>query len=529
MYDLVLAGGLVVDGTGGKPCAANVCVKDGLIACVTQEPVTDADAVLDVTGRVVSPGFIDIHTHSDAAPLVGYIMDSKVSQGITTEITGNCGNSCMPSFPERLEELHERSVNALQVPLYGAKVGRLSVTDYAADAEAAGILTNFGCLIGHSTLRLAVMGYVNRDPSPEEMEQLKDLLDRELDRGAFGMSLGLIYPPSAFSSKEELVELAKVLKKHDALLTVHMRNEGPRIFEALDEMLDVAEASGVHLQISHLKLMGKPQWGRSDELLRKIEDARARGIDVTCDQYPFTASSTGLTAIIPNWAHEGGIPAMLERLKAPTPELRAGTADKMEERGGAHTILVTSTNSALPDCEGKYLSEIAERFGLDPVDAAFKLLIDADGYAKCVYFCIDEGDMLNIMPKPYVCMGSDGYAFALDPKYTPMNPHPRNFGAFPQFFQTVREHGVMPIETAVYKATGMPASLLGLTDRGYIKEGLAADITVFDPETIENRATYVNSKVLPVGIDYVIVNGQIAMDHNKLTAARGGKILLRGR
>ena len=525
MYDLVLTDGLVVDGSRAKPYTANVCVKDGKIARITGEAVTDAAKVLDVSGRVVAPGFIDLHTHSDGSALVDYVCDSKIAQGVTTEIAGNCGTSCMPSSPEYLELNHEQN-SVGQLPLYGVKIGRMSVTDYAEDVNKVKPLTNFGSFVGHGTLRLAVMGFVNRDPNEEEMEQLKALLDRELERGAFGMSLGLIYPPSAFSKKEELIELAKVLKKHDALLCVHMRNEGPKVFEATDEMLEIAEKSGVHLQISHIKLMGKPQWGRSGELIQKVEDARARGINVTCDQYPFTASATSLSTVLPNWAHEGGVSAQMERLSAPTQELKEGMAAKIAERGGAHTILITTIKNGPRDNEGKYLSEVAAKMGVDPVDAAIQIMLSARMAVKCVFFCMNEADVLNFMPKMYICVGSDGVAFSYDPKWTPMNPHPRNFGTFPQFFQMVRQHNLMPIEDAVYKATGLPAQFLHLKDRGILKEGYAADITVFDPAAIENRSTYTEAKVKPAGIDYVIVNGKVAMDHNELTGDRGGKALL---
>lgn len=526
MHDLAIINGLVVDGSGESPYAANICVKDGRISCITAEPVADAGCVLDAAGRIVSPGFIDIHSHSDGAPLIDYLAESKIAQGVTTEIVGNCGQSCIPATPETVEALSRRMNQDLQLPLYGAKIGRLSVSDYARDAEAAGIVNNFGNLIGHNALRIAVMGPVDRTPNEEEMEQLKALLSRELERGAFGMSLGLNYPPSAFSKKEELIELAKVLKKYDAILSVHMRNEGAKVFEATDEMISVAEESGVHVQISHLKLLGKPQWGRSDELLWKIEAARARGVNVTCDQYPFTASSTSLTAVIPHWVQEGGYDAMLERLRQPTKEMRTEIAEKVEERGGAHTILVTSTNSALPDCESKFINEIADVLGLDPVDAIIKLLLDANAVVKCVFFCMDEDDMLHIMPKDYVCVGSDGYAYSYDPKYTPNNPHPRSFGTFPQFFQTVREKNLMPVEKAVHKVSGLPAKWLGMNDRGVLKVGYAADITVFDPQRIENLSTYMNSKVRPKGIDYVIVNGKLAMEHGALTAERAGRVLL---
>ena len=527
MYDLVLSGGLVVDGTRAKPYPANVCVQDGKIAKITAEPVSEAKEVLDVSGYAVAPGFIDIHTHSDASPLVDYSVESKIAQGVTTEITGNCGTSNLPGTPEHLEELEEYFAAGLELPLYGKKVIQMSVTDYAQAVKEHGASINYGALVGHGTLRLAVMGFVNRAPDEQEMEQLKSLLDRELERGAFGMSLGLIYPPSAFSAKEELVELAKVLKKHDALLTVHMRSEGPKIFEAVDEMLDITRQSGVHLEISHLKLMGKPQWGRSGELLKKITDAQAEGLNIHCDQYPFTASSTSLTALMPHWAHAGGIKDMMKRLETREGTLCEEIAQEMENRGGPETIRITSTQGYCPEYEGKYISELAEQFGLSPVDTVIRVLHDCSTCVKCVYFCINEEDMLNIMGQMFISVGSDGYSMSYDPEYTKTNPHPRSFATFPQFFQTVREKQLMPLEDAVYKVSGLPAAVLGIQDRGVIREGAAADLTVFHPQEISSHSTFMDSKVRPSGIPYVIVNGQFALYQGKLTEKREGTVLLR--
>ena len=527
MYDLVLSGGLVVDGTRAKPYLANVCIQDGRIAKITPDPVSDAKEILDVSGQAVAPGFIDIHAHSDASPLVDYPVESKLAQGVTTEIVGNCGISNLPATPEHWEEIEQYFAAQLELPLYGKRVAQASVTDYAQAVKEHGASTNYGVLIGHGTLRLAVMGFVNRAPSDEELEQLKALLDRELSRGAFGMSLGLIYPPSAFSAKEELIELAKVLKKHNAILTVHMRSEGPKIFEAVDEMLEITEKSGVHLEISHLKLMGKPQWGRSGELLAKIKDARARGLDINCDQYPFTASSTSLTALMPHWSHAGGRGAMMQRLETREGTICQEIAQEMDNRGGPDTILVASTHRHHPEYEGKYISQLAGEFGLSPVDAVIKILLECQTSVNCVYFCINEADMLNIMSQMFISVGSDGYAMSYDPEYTKTNPHPRSFATFPQFFQLVREHSLMPLEDAVYKVSGLPASVLGLKDRGVIREGLAADLTVFDPQNIASHSTFMDSKVRPVGIPYVIVNGQFALREEKLTEKREGTVLLR--
>ena len=325
MYDLIIQNGLIVDGTRRKPYRASLCIQDGRIARIAQEsiPAGQARRVLDASGLAVAPGFIDIHSHSDACPLVDYQPESKLYQGVTTEIVGNCGTSILPNTPERLAANQEYFFSELELPVGDLQLnGLYHLEDYQKAVETHGCSANYGLLVGHGTLRAAVMGFDDRDPAPEELEAMKDLLARELEAGAFGMSLGLIYPPSAYGREEELTALARVLREHDALLTVHMRNEGPRIFQAVDEMLGIALRSGVHLQISHLKLMGKPQWGRAEELLERIEAARREGAVVTCDQYPYTATSTSLSALLPHWAHGGGVPAMLQRVKAPTQALK---------------------------------------------------------------------------------------------------------------------------------------------------------------------------------------------------------------
>lgn len=520
MYDLILTGGLVVDGSGEKPYKGNVCIRDGKIACITEE-IPEARETVDVTGFAVTPGFIDTHSHADTAHLSDYPVYSQVAQGVTTEIAGNCGTSIMPALPETLEDVNKHLKVKKGLSAF------LSITDYAQAGERKGACMNYGSLIGHSNLRLAVMGFVNRDPDEEEMQKLKDLLEQELQRGAFGMSLGLIYPPSAFSKKEELIELAKVIAKYDGILAVHMRNEGPRLFEAVQEMLDISEASGVHVHISHLKLMGKPQWGKNPQLLKMLTDARARGLNVTCDQYPFVASSTGLSALVPHWAHEGGNEDMVARLRNREAGICEGIAREMENRGGPGAILVVNTYGSNPQWEGKYISQLMEEFSLDPVETVLKVLIGCGGRTFCVYFSMCKEDMLAIMGQTFICVGSDGQSMSHDKKNTPFSPHPRYFSAFSQFFQTVREDQVMPLERAVYKVTALPASILGIRDRGLLKAGMAADIAVFDPETIASRSTFVESRAWPVGVKHVLVNGRFSIRDGEPTGENPGKVLLK--
>jgi N-acyl-D-amino-acid deacylase len=354
---------------------------------------------------------------------------------------------------------------------------------------------------------------------------MKALLDRELARGAFGMSLGLIYPPSAFARQEELTELAGVLAGRGGLLTVHMRNEGSRVFEAVEEMLEIARLSGVHLQISHLKLMGRPQWGRGAELLAKIRQAREQGVKVTCDQYPYTATSTGLSALVPQWAHGGGFAKMTEHLATGDKGLLRNIAGEINNRGGPQAVLVSSSHGRMKEAEGKTLAELAAMLKLSPEEAAAEVLIRCEGGAGAIYFSLDESDVITILRDMNIAIASDGYAWSFDRKLTSINPHPRSFGTFPRFLQINREKRLMPLEDAVYKITGLPAAILGLPDRGVLKEGNIADITVFDAARVEDRSRYTDSPVKPAGIEHVIVGGRFALRQGRQTGERRGQAL----
>lgn len=516
MYDLVLTGGLIVDGKRTKPYKANLAIKDGKIARITTDTVEAAETV-DVSGLAVAPGFIDIHTHSDAVPFKNKTPASMIRQGVTTEIIGNCGSSAIPGLEESRARCEQYCMNKRSHP------GFLSVTDYADAINRLTPGTNYGALMGHSNLRIAVMGFVNRDPNQQELEQLKALLEREMQRGALGMSLGLIYPPSAFSSKEELVELSKVIARYDGILAVHMRNEGPRIFEAVDEMIEIAERSGVHVQISHLKLMGAPQWGKASQLIAKIDAARAKGLNITCDQYPFPASSTSMSALVPHWAHDGGKEALLRRVEEEFETMRAEVIAEMNNRGGPDTILI-SNGSNLEPYVGKYISQVAQELNMDCADVVRKVLLESGNSTQCIYFCINEQDIHHIMKQLYVCVGSDGSGREYDIKAT---VHPRNFSAFSRYFQTVREQGIHPIEDMVYKASGLTASILGIRDRGTLTEGNWADIVVFDPEHYGSQSTFLAPKAPPVGMHHVLVNGKFAVRDNVQTGICAGMAVLK--
>lgn len=528
MYQYVLKGGLIADGTGAPLYAGDVCIQDGKIAAILPDFQGECGHVLDVTGSIVAPGFIDIHTHSDTVPLIpGLNPESKLYQGITLEITGNCGISHLPVPPDRRAAQTEYYNAMLPASMEHIDLVDESVAEYAAHVAQNPPAANYGVLIGHGTLRGAVMGFDMRDPTPQEQKEMEALLARNLDEGAFGMSLGLIYPPSGFAKLEELVGLAKVLADRDRILAVHMRNESDRVFEAVEEMLEVARLSGVHLEISHLKLMGRAQWGRTDELLRRLDRARREGIKVTCDQYPYHASSTGLSALAPGWAHDGGVAKLTERCLTPSKQLLHEMQAEMDRRGGPAAVLVVDTNGCLPECHGKTLEEISEMWSISPAEAAAACLAKCGSTVSCIYFTMDFEDVCAIMQDMHIAVGSDGagYSYAQAAKCC---YHPRSFGTFPRFLQTVRERNLMPLEKAVYKMTGLPASILGLKDRGLVKEGLCADLTVFDWARVADRSTYTKSAVKPAGIEYVFVAGQLSLDRGEQTSARAGRVLRRG-
>jgi len=530
VYDIVLKGGTVVDGLRSLPFVADVCIKDGRIGAIEDSYTGAAKQQVDVAGRIVSPGFIDIHSHSDASPLVSYETESKLYQGVTLEIVGNCGISISPASPERRNAITEYFSKTLELPLAGLKVDDIfTIDDYVRRVHARGCAINYGQLVGHTNLRGSVMGFGDRTPAPEEMAQLKAMLAHEMEHGAFGMALGLIYPPSAYAEKNELVELARVVREHDGILTVHMRNEGPLVFEAVDEMIDITEQSGVHLQISHLKLMGKPQWGRAQELLDKIESARSRGVNITCDQYPYMATSTALTALIPKWAHDGGTGALVERIKVPGERLLAETSREMENRGGPSCVLIASTHGHHPEWEGKTIEQLSAMLGASPVETVMHALLECEAAVSCCYFSISEDDVLTIMKDMNITVASDGYSFSFDRSITTSRPHPRSFGTFPRFLQTVRDNKMMPIEDAVYKMTALPAKILGLSDMGAIKAGNVADITVFDYATVADGSDYIDPIRKPAGIEHVMVNGGFALFNGAQTKERRGRVVLHAR
>jgi N-acyl-D-amino-acid deacylase len=522
MGAVVLRGGTVVDGTGSAARTADVAIADGRIAAVRRDLAWSGDhETLDVTGMVVCPGFIDIHSHSDEAMFVNSALESTLHQGVTTVVCGNCGGASAPVLGLAASELDR------DLARFGIERSWTSFGEYAAAVERCGASINVCSFVGHGTLRMCVMGAEMRAPTGGELAAMKALLASALAEGAMGMSTGLIYPPSAYGTTDEISALASVVAAHGGLYASHIRNEGAGLLEAVAEGIEIGRRSGARVQLSHHKASGKKNWGRVKDSTALIERSRAEGVDVTADQYPYTASSTGLAVTIPDWAHEGGPLAMIERLRDAAVRRRIREEDV--ETGRNWPAIVIARAQRHPEWSGKSVADLAAATGTDPLEWTCDALVEHDGDIAIIHHSMHEDDVRYVMAKEWVAIGSDSRANA---PYGPLSfgkPHPRSYGTFPRVLgRYAREERVIGLEDAVRKMTSLPASRLGLRDRGTIQEGARADLVVFDPRTVADRATYDDPHRYPEGIPHVFVNGVFALRDGETTGARAGRFLRLG-
>ena len=522
MSELLIRGGTVIDGTGAPGRRADVAVRDGRIVLVGTAGTGSGTRSIDATGRIVCPGFIDIHSHSDESVLVNSALESTIHQGVTTVVAGNCGGSSAPVTGLAAEELDR------EIARYDLERSWTSFAEYGQAIERAGTAINVSSLVGHGTLRMCVMGADDRPPTAGELAAMQALLAAALADGAVGLSTGLIYPPSAYGTTDEISALATVVREHDGLYASHIRNEGDDLFTAIEENLEIGRRSGVRVQLSHHKASQQRNWGKVRESTAMIERAQASGVDVIADQYPYTASSTGLAVTIPKWAHAGGSAAMCERLRDPAVRIRIRGEYTETERNWEHIVIARALHR--PDWSGQSVAVLARAAAQDPLEWTCDALIAHDGAIDIIHHSMDEADVRYVMAKPWICAGSDSRANA---PYGPLSfgkPHPRSYGTFPRILgHYARELAVLTLEDAVRKMTSLTASRLRLHDRGVVREGAWADLVVFDPDRIIDTATYDDPHRYPVGIDHVIVNGGVATHDGETLPERHGRFLRQGR
>lgn len=528
-YDLLIVGGHILDGSGSPWFEGSVAVKDGKIADIGRLPKASARRVVDATGLVVAPGFIDLHSHSDYTLLVDGTAQSKIRQGVTTEILGE-SSSAGPVLGPAASEF-DRYLQPL-----GLQRDWTTLGEYFARLERQGISVNIASYVSSGQVRGCVLGNVNRAPTAEELEKMKGLIEQAMREGAIGLSSGLIYPPNMFATTDELIELAKVVAPYGGIYATHIRGEGAHGIQAIDEAIAISEKAKLPAHIFHFKMDGRANWGRMVEQVRHIRVARDRGVDITVDQYPYIAAMTGLEMCLPPKYLEGTSEQIVTRLKDPKAraEIRRAIAtglpgwedNEVKSVGGWHGVLVASLQK--PEnkkYEGKRMDEVARLMGKDPLDALCDLLISEGGSADAIYFSMSEPDVRLAMRQPWVGVGSDGSA--VNPEMTfAGKPHPRFYGSFPRVLgYYVREQKVLTLTDAVRKMTSFSAQITGLSDRGLLRPGLAADITIFDPKTVTDKATFQNPLQYAVGIPYVIVNGEVVIDNGQHTGAKPGRVL----
>ncbi len=528
MLDLKIEGATVIDGTGVAGGRMDVGVRDDSIAALGDLSRESAGSTLRASGRVVAPGFIDMHSHSDWRLWENRRAESKIRQGVTTEVVGNCGFSPAPASTEHLDALRGF---ALHVPA-GMDFGWRSVGDYLRAFDREGTALNVAQLVGHGTLRVAAMGFARRAPDAKELSRMQRLLADAMEDGAWGLSTGLIYAPGSYAATEEVVELARVAARHRGFYASHIRGEGATLLDAVGEAIRIGRDADLPVQVSHVKAAGRPNWGKVADALALIDAARAEGQDVMADVYPYTASSTTVRTLLPDWALEGGVDAMLARLADPATrrrirgELEApATGQSLVDRIGWENIMMASCVRRR-DAEGKRLSEIAAARCLAPLDAALELIVDEAGRAYVILFQLDERDLRRALAHPAVMIGSDGSALAPYGALGAGKPHPRSYGTFPRVLgEYAREQRVLGLAEAVHKMTGLPARRLGLRDRGVVRVGAKADLVVFDPKRVTDQATYEEPHRYPVGIEHVIVNGRFVIKDAVHTGSLPGRLL----
>ncbi|MGE5207829.1 MAG: N-acyl-D-amino-acid deacylase family protein [Alphaproteobacteria bacterium] len=527
--DVIIRGGTVYDGSGAEPRQADVAIRGDRIAGIGDFKSAKAKTVIDAKGLVVAPGFINMLSWSTESLIEDGRSQSEIRQGVTTEIMGE-GESMGP-----VNDRVRKHILGTQTDIkYDVKWNTLA--EYLQYLEKHGISCNVASFIGATTIREYVIGFEDRQPTPEQLDQMRELVRKEMEAGALGIGTSLIYPPAFYAKTEELIELCKVAAKYQGKYISHMRSEGNQLFEALDELLRIAREANIPAEVYHIKAAGEKNWPKEDELLARIERAQKDGLKVTADMYTYTAAGTGLDACLPPWTQDGGYPALFKRLRDPATreKIKAEVqvdSDKWEnlylDAGSPDRILLVGFKSEkLKPLTGKTLAEVAKMRGKDPIDTAMDLIAEDESRISTVYYLMSEDNVKKELRKPWISFGSDEASQAPEPPFTKSNPHPRAYGNFARVLgKYARDEKVLSLSDAIHRLSGLPATNLGLDHRGFLKEGMFADVVVFDPTTIADHATFEKPHQYATGVKHVLVNGVQVIKDGEHTGAKPGRAL----
>ncbi|MDO4267206.1 MAG: D-aminoacylase [Eubacteriales bacterium] len=522
MYDLLIKNAMIVNGRNEVPYQADIAVNGDTIVKIGHISEA-ARRTIDAGNRLVTPGFIDIHCHSDAVIFQPGKNAKRLQQGFTTEVIGNCGVSVAPvsgQYKADWETYSKPLLSNMEVPYNWH-----SYEEYLQEMEKEELCLNLAGLVGHGAVRAAVVGFADKKLTGKELEQAKQLLDESLEAGAFGMSTGLIYPPGVYADEDEICMLAEIVKRHNGIYTTHIRSESYGLVEAVKEALRIAEKTGVSLELSHHKAAGRPNHGKTKITLELMREAQEKGLDVTCDVYPYDAASTNFNSILPPWALEGGIEKLMQRLQDQETRAKLIEAMKDENPDWESFYQLTGWDKLyISECSvekymDKTVAQIAEEEHADPFEKALDILLESRNNAMMIVFFMSPEDVARVIASPCSMICTDGFPSV-------KKSHPRYYGSCVRTLEKyVKQEYLLSLPQAIYKMCGMPAGKLGLRDRGAIGEGMKADLLVIDFPRLHDNATYENDKAVCDGIDYVIVNGQLAVDQGNLTSVYAGRVL----
>jgi N-acyl-D-amino-acid deacylase len=524
-FDVVIRGGTVLSGTGAGGLRADVGIRGDRIEALEPNLGTEAGRIIDATGLTVAPGFIDIHAHGDLYALLCPEAPARLHDGVTTEVVGNCGES---PFPQTEAMLAERRGGE---ETHGIVVDWETLDDYARRHDEARCGINRASLVGHGKIREAVMGEEDRAPTPEDLDAMRREVGKALDAGASGFSTGLIYTPGMFAQPAEIEALCEVAARRGALYASHIRGEGDSVEAALEEFANVGRRTGVRLQLSHVKVSGSANWGKADRVIARLHELRAEGLDLACDRYPYTAAATSLSSQLPRWSREGSRLRMLERMAETDARrriLRELERSNPTPQDWQAIVVSDAACDVWRTAEGRSILDLANQTGREPAEMLLVLLAAGEGRTSIVVFSMCEDNLLKWLRLPFVAIGSDSTSRSVEGPTAKGKPHPRSYGTFARVLgRYVREKQVLSLPEAVRRMTSLPASRLGLKDRGVLRPGAFADVTIFDPQTIADRATYELPHQYSAGVRCVLVNGAVALAEGELTGVRSGRFLRR--